>query len=58
VAIKSLLFNEKLVVEPSGAVTLAAILEGQVPLKKTVCLLSGGNIKPEVLFTSLGSGPP
>ncbi len=45
--------EEKLVVEPSGAVTLAAVLDGKVPASDTVCLLSGGNISPEILKAAL-----
>lgn len=47
--VRSLLLDEKLVAEPSAAVTLAALLEGQIPARKTVCLLSGGNVSPELL---------
>ena len=39
----------KLVVEPAGAATVAAVIEGKVPLKgseKVVAVLSGGNIDP------------
>ncbi|MBI2321018.1 MAG: pyridoxal-phosphate dependent enzyme [Chloroflexi bacterium] len=40
----------KLVVEPSGAVTLAALLAGRVPTAGPVCaILSGGNIDRELL---------
>ena len=36
----------KLVTEPSGAITVAALLEGLVkPRGKTVAVLSGGNIE-------------
>jgi threonine dehydratase len=40
----------KLVVEPGGAVSLAAILAGKLPLQgKTVAaVLSGGNIDPSL----------
>lgn len=45
-AIVSLLEKTKLLVEGAGAVTLAAVLNHQIPNieGKTVCLLSGGNI--------------
>jgi threonine dehydratase len=49
-------FNElKLVVEPSGAVTLAALLTGRFHAKgKTVAaVLSGGNIEPAMLERAL-----
>jgi len=49
--------EERLVVEPSGAVPLAAVIEGKIPRKNTVLVLSGGNIAPEVLRQALsGSG--
>ena len=53
--VRSLLLEEKLVVEPSAVVTLAAILEGQVTPENTVCLLSGGNVSPELLIQVAGS---
>lgn len=45
-AILFLLERTKQVVEPAGAVSLAAVLNGKVKCKhkKTVCVLSGGNI--------------
>ena len=51
-------FHElKLVVEPGGAVTLAALLAGKVDVKgETVfATLSGGNIDPEVMERALAS---
>ena len=48
-----LLFEEKLVVEPSGAVTLAAVLEEKVPIHNTVLVLSGGNVNQEVMSRAL-----
>jgi len=46
--------EERLVVEPSGAVPLAAVIEGKIPRKNTVLVLSGGNIAPDVLRQALG----
>jgi threonine dehydratase len=48
----------KLVLEPGGAVSLAAILAGKLPLQgKTVAaILSGGNIDP-ALFAEIIQGP-
>ena len=46
--------EERLVVEPSGAVPLAAVIEGHIPRKNTVLVLSGGNIAPDVLRQALG----
>jgi threo-3-hydroxy-L-aspartate ammonia-lyase len=45
-AMRLLLDRMKLVAEPSGAITLAALIEGIVkPKGKTVAVLSGGNIE-------------
>jgi len=52
-ACQRLLFQEKLLVEPSGAVPLAAVIEGQIQAEGTVCVLSGGNISPAV-YRKLG----
>lgn len=43
--------NMKLIGEPGGVVSLAAILNGMVDTKGkiTVCIISGGNIDPEML---------
>jgi threonine dehydratase len=45
----------KLVVEPGGAVTLAALLTGRVDVrgKTVIATLSGGNIEPQVLLDCL-----
>ncbi len=46
----------KLAVEPTGALTLAAIQSGAVKLEgKTVCIVSGGNFDPK-LYASIISG--
>ncbi|MBL4789335.1 MAG: pyridoxal-5'-phosphate-dependent protein, partial [Kordiimonadaceae bacterium] len=41
----------KMVGEPGGVVSLAAVLSGKVETKNkvTVCIISGGNIDPEML---------
>jgi threonine dehydratase len=45
-AMRYLLDRQKLVAEPSGAICVAALLEGLVkPVARTVCILSGGNIE-------------
>ena len=45
-AMRLLLDRMKLVAEPSGAITVAALLEGQVQARgRTVAVLSGGNIE-------------
>jgi threonine dehydratase len=45
------LLRLKLVIEPSGAVPLAALLAGRVPtaLGRVGAIISGGNIDPPVL---------
>src|SRR5262245_4042476 len=49
-AMRLLLDRLKLVVEPSGAITVAALLEGKIATKgPTVAILSGGNIEWEGL---------
>lgn len=48
-AVRHFLEVERLVVEPSGAVPLAAALEGKVPVDNTVLVLSGGNVAPKTL---------
>jgi threonine dehydratase len=45
-AMRHLLDRAKLVAEPSGAITVAALLEGRVtPRGETVAILSGGNVE-------------
>jgi threonine dehydratase len=47
------LFTRRLVVEPSGAATVAALLSGAVEPAgsgETVAVLSGGNIEPSLLI--------
>ena len=48
-AVRHFLTEERLVVEPSGAVTLAAVLEKNVPIDNAVLVLSGGNITGDLL---------
>ena len=56
-AVRFLLDRHKLVAEPSGAITVAALLEGIVkPGKRTVCVLSGGNVEWDGLLALLGTG--
>lgn len=47
----------KLVVEPGGAVALAAVLSGKVPAfgRTIACVLSGGNIDPALFAEILGA---
>ena len=56
-AMRFLLDRQKLVAEPSGAITLAAILEEiVVPTAGTVCVLSGGNVEWDGLSELLANG--
>ena len=48
-ATRHFLERERLVVEPSGAVPMAAVMEEKVPAAGTVLVLSGGNISPELM---------
>lgn len=50
-AMRFALLRLKLVIEPSGAVPLAAVLAGRVPagLRRVGVIISGGNIDPPVL---------
>ena len=57
-AVRLLLDRMKLVAEPSGAITLAALREGLVQPPAdgdTVCVLSGGNIEWPGLLDVLGA---
>lgn len=56
-AMRVLLDKMKLVVEPSGAITVAALREGIVrPEGKAVTVVSGGNIEWDGLRALLGTG--
>jgi threonine dehydratase len=56
-AMRYLLDRLKIVTEPSGAITLAALQSGRVePRGKTVAVLSGGNIEWDGLQSVLGDG--
>ena len=57
-AMRMLLNRMKLVTEPSGAITLAALMEGIVaPAGRTVAVLSGGNIEWDGLVPLLSDDP-
>ncbi|MEI6591501.1 MAG: threonine ammonia-lyase, partial [Actinomycetes bacterium] len=56
-AIVTLLERSKQMVEPAGAVTVAALMSGTLkPKGKTVAVLSGGNIDPLLLQKIIGHG--
>lgn len=58
-AMRFLLDRMKLVAEPSGAITMAALLEGIVtPRGSVAVVLSGGNIEWDGLSELLGSAQP
>jgi threonine dehydratase len=55
-AMRRMIFQARLVPEPSGAVALAAALfhRGQLPrARETVAVMSGGNVEPSVLRSVL-----
>lgn len=54
-AVRWFLDREHLVVEPSGAVPLAALEAGKVPREQTVLVISGGNIRPEIMTRAIES---
>ncbi|HLD99722.1 MAG TPA: threonine/serine dehydratase [Bdellovibrionota bacterium] len=59
-ALRVLTQEQKLVVEPGAAVTVAAVLSGKISTRHmaTVCVLSGGNIQPEnLLRLAFGTRP-
>lgn len=56
-AMQLLLDRQKIVAEPSAAITVAALLEGTVRcIGPTVCVLSGGNIEWDGLRALIGDG--
>ncbi len=52
-AMGDLALNARLVVEPSGALGVAAHRRGLLPKGRTVAVLSGGNVDPSLLRTCL-----
>lgn len=48
-ALRLILTRSKLVVEPTGAMTVAALLSRRLPAGPAVAVLSGGNLDPETL---------
>jgi threonine dehydratase len=47
----------KLVVEPGGAVALAAVLAGKLPVagRTIACVLSGGNVDPALFASTIAA---
>ncbi|MBI3998779.1 MAG: threonine/serine dehydratase [Armatimonadetes bacterium] len=54
-AVRRLCLDAHLVVEPSGAVAVAALLEGIVVYRPAVAVVSGGNLDPALLTSLLAS---
>jgi threonine dehydratase len=49
--------KHKLIVEPGGAIALAALLSGKIePAQGTVVVLSGGNVDPALHGEIVGEG--
>lgn len=57
-ALSTLLAHGKLLVEPSGAAALAAVLAGSIPERRIGVLLSGGNVAVERLAELSTAFPP
>ena len=57
-AILSLIEQQKLIAEGAGAVSVAAAMFGKLPIegKKTICLVSGGNIDVSILSRVINRG--
>ena len=57
-AVRTLAIEQKLVVEPGGAVGVAALLAGKIQTagRDVVCVLSGGNILPSKLAELIATG--
>ncbi|MFI6501130.1 threonine/serine dehydratase [Nonomuraea typhae] len=53
-AMRHLAQTARLIAEPSGATATAAYLAGRAPSGRTVAVLSGGNVDPEVFRSALG----
>ena len=56
-AMRFLLFRMKVLVEPTGAASVAAITSGKLPsnIRQVGVVISGGNIDPETLVQLLGN---
>lgn len=58
-AMRLLMTRAKLVVEPSGAAAVAALMFGRIPVRpgeRVVTLLTGGNVDPELMTRALRNG--
>ncbi|GAA4933062.1 threonine/serine dehydratase [Streptomonospora halophila] len=54
-AVGALARSARLVAEPSGAVATAAYLAGRTPPGRTVAVISGGNVMPDVLARAVAA---
>ena len=57
-AIRILALRAHVVAEGAGAVALAAALSGKFNGKRLTCIVSGGNIDPNILSVILQGGVP
>jgi len=60
-AMRLLMSRAKLVVEPSGAAAVAALMHGRVPVsagERVVALVTGGNVDGDLLAKALRDGTP
>lgn len=57
-AVRTLAARARVVAEGAGAAALAAALDGGAGNGRTVCVVSGGNIDPDVLATALKGETP
>ncbi|MDR7545510.1 MAG: threonine/serine dehydratase [Armatimonadota bacterium] len=55
-AVRRLCLEAHLIVEPSGAIGVAAILSGQVVERPALAVVSGGNLDPSLLATLVSPG--
>jgi threonine dehydratase len=55
-AMRRIAFQGGLVAEPSGAVALAGALEHHRPGRRTVAIVSGGNVDPALFHQAIGYG--
>jgi threonine dehydratase len=56
-AVRKLFLDSRLVVEPSGAIAVAALMSGRVSRRPAVAVVSGGNLDPRLLASLLGACP-
>ena len=60
-AMRLLMTRAKLVVEPSGAAAVAALMCGRIPLaagQRLVAVVTGGNVDPDIVVRALREGAP